>query len=159
MTTLTAVEQVKILVGLKYLEIPLIEDVDIEYFLELSKGNVVNAAKRTANAVLFTLSQYLHEKSGLELEIWGHTWFENYKAALEMFLKDQHYNVALNLSKGGVYAGGISVEDILTNINDEDIYNPATPRGVPTDDLIDGQGGVELSPFDDDSFKYTNLRL
>lgn len=153
MTTLTAVDQVKILVGLKYLEVPLIEDVDIEYFLELSNNNVVNAAKRTANAVLFTLSQYLHEKSGLELEIWGHTWFENYKQALEMFLKDQNYNVALNLSKNGVYASGVNVDDILTNMNDENIYTPNTNRGVPTDDLIDGQGGVELSPFDDNSFK------
>jgi hypothetical protein len=145
MTTLTAVEQVKILIGLKYTDEPLIDDVDIEFFLEKENNNVDRAARRTALAVLFTLSQYLHEKSGMELEIWGHTWFENYKKSLELFLKDPSYNVSLNMAK--VFCGGIDVQDIQASMQDATTHKVAGQLGVPTDNLIQGQGGVSISPF------------
>ena len=67
---------------------------------------------------MFVLSQLVHERSGVELEIWGHTWFENYMKTLQMYINDPNYSIALESAKA--YAGGISVSDIRSNINNPD---------------------------------------
>ena len=115
---LTDIQKVKLEIGLSGDAETLLTDEEITYFLEKNKNNIKKASLDAAKTVLFTLSQQVHERSGVELEIWGHTWFENYMQTLKLYLSNPNYNIAIEQAKA--YAGGISLSDMQANIDNTD---------------------------------------
>lgn len=128
---LTVVEQLRLELGLNAIEDELLTEAELEYFLEKHKLNIRKAAVDAAKTILFILSKQVHERSGTELEIWGHTWFENYMQTLKMYLNDPNYSIALEQAKA--YAGGISVSDIRNNVTNADNNIVEVDNGIPKD--------------------------
>ena len=118
--SLTDIQKLKLDVGLIGEASDILSDEELTYFLEKNNNSIRKAGLDVAKTVLFVLSQLVHERSGSELEIWGHTWFENYMKTLRMYLNDPNYSIALENAKA--YAGGISVSDIRNNINNPDNF-------------------------------------
>lgn len=128
---LTDVQQVRLYIGLRGAAEDLLHDEEIQHFLDANKNNVKKACIDAAGALLFQLSAYLHERSGTELEIWGHTWFENYKIALQQFLRNPNNNTMFdNIVPFG---GGISVQDARSNLNNMDNIVVEVDNGIPKD--------------------------
>lgn len=135
---LTDIQKIKLEIGLSGEAADLLSDDELTYFLEKNSNNVKKASLDAAKTVLFILSQQVHERSGVELEIWGHTWFENYMQTLKLYLSNPNFNVGIEMAKA--YAGGISKQDIKDNLQNTDtnaamslhqvkVYNP-DPFGV-----------------------------
>lgn len=126
---LTPIEQVKLEIGLSRLEETILTDDEIQYFLTKNNNNIRRASMDAAKTVLFYISRYVHEKSGLELEIWGHTWYENYMKSLELYIRDPNYSMAIE--KARPYAGGISFTDVKENISNPDVLNAGNVGNPP----------------------------
>lgn len=135
---LSEIQKIKLEIGLSGEAANLLSDDELTYFLEKNSNNVKKASLDAAKTVLLILSQQVHERSGVELEIWGHTWFENYMQTLKLYLSNPNFNVGIEMAKA--YAGGISKQDIKDNLQNTDtnaamslhqvkVYNPA-PFGV-----------------------------
>lgn len=130
---LTDVEKIKLELGLVNEASDILSDEEITYFIEKNSNSVRKASLDVAKTVLFVLSQLVHERSGSELEIWGHTWFENYMKTLQMYINDPNYSIALESAKA--YAGGISVSDIRNNINNPDNLAVDVDISIPKDGI------------------------
>ena len=86
------------------------------------------------------------------LEIWGHTWFENYMKTLQMYINDPNYSIVLESAKA--YAGGISVSDIRNNINNPDNLAVDVDISIPKDDIAITSTNTFKDVFDVDSPYY-----
>ncbi len=128
--TLTDIEKLKLEIGLIGDASSLLSDSEIQYFLDSNK-TFKSACLSTAKTVLFILSQYLHEKTASELEIWGNTWYENYKDALRMYVSNPAFNSASLYA--AVWAGGLSKSEIENYKNDPDLQRIVIEKGIPTD--------------------------
>ena len=128
---LTLIEQLKLEVGLNNIEDTILTEAELEYFLDKNNLSVRKAAIDVAKTVLFILSSRVHERSGTELEIWGHTWFENYMKVLQLYITNPNFSIALEQAK--VYAGGISVTDIRNNVENSDNFTVQVDVGIPKD--------------------------
>lgn len=138
---LTLVEQLRLEIGLNSIEDVILTEAELEYFLEKHNLNVRKAALDAAKTVLFILSSRLHERSGTELEIWGHTWFENYMQTLKLYINNPNFSIALEQAKA--YAGGISVSDIQANLANPDVQAVNVDKGIPTEtDNLNNQHSV-----------------
>ena len=149
---LTDIEKLKLEIGLVNEASNILSDEEITYFLEKNNNSVRKAALDAAKTVLFVLSQLVHERSGSELEIWGHTWFENYMKTLQMYLNDPNYSIALENAKA--YAGGISVSDIRNNINNTDNLVVDVDISIPKDGIAVNSTNTFKDVFDVDSSYY-----
>lgn len=128
---LTDTQKLKLEIGLTGDAADLLTAEEIAYFLEKNNNSIRKAALDAAKTVLFMLSQQVHERSGTELEIWGHTWFENYMKTLKLYISDPNYSIALEQAKA--YAGGISVSDIAANVSNPDNLVVNVDIGIPMD--------------------------
>ena len=149
---LTNIEKLKLELGLVNEASNILSDEEIAYFLEKNNNSIRRAALDAAKTVLFVLSQLVHERSGSELEIWGHTWFENYMKTLQMYLNDPNYSIALENAKA--YAGGISVSDIRNNINNADNLALDVDISIPKDGIAANSTNTFKDVFDVDSHYY-----
>lgn len=129
---LTDVEKIKLELGLVNEASDILSDEEITYFIEKNNNSVRKASLDVAKTVLFVLSTRVHEKIEM-LEIWGHTWFENYMKTLQMYINDPNYSIALESAKA--YAGGISVSDIRNNINNPDNLAVDVDISIPKDGI------------------------
>lgn len=133
---LTLIEQLRLELGLNAIDDELLTEAELEHFLEKNKMNLRKSAVDAAKTLLFILSSRVHERSGTELEIWGHTWFENYMKALKLYLNDPNYSIGIEQAKA--YAGGISISDIRANVENSDNLTVQVDIGIPKDgDAID----------------------
>ena len=149
---LTNIEKLKLEIGLVNEASNILSDEEITYFLEKNNNSIRKAALDAAKTVLFVLSQLVHERSGAELEIWGHTWFENYMKTLQMYINDPNYSIALESAKA--YAGGISVSDIRSNINNPDNFVVDVDISIPKDGVAITSTNTHKDVFDVDSSYY-----
>ena len=120
---------------------------------EKNNNSIRKASLDAAKTVLFVLSQLVHERSGAELEIWGHTWFENYMKTLQMYINDPNYSIDLENAKA--YAGGISVSDIRNNINNPDNLAVDVDISIPKDGVAITSTNTFKDVFDVDSPYYS----
>lgn len=127
---LTPVSEIKLNLGLVGNAADILTDDELQYFLDKNNGSVKKASLDVAKTVLFILSQFTHEKNDV-LEIWNHTWFENYMKSLQLYLSNPAYSLAIDSAKA--YAGGISVTDIRNNIDNSDNYVLDVDVGIPKD--------------------------
>lgn len=128
---LTPVSEIKLNLGLVGNAADILTDDELQYFLDKNNGSVKKASLDVAKTVLFILAQLVHERSGNELEVWGHTWFENYMKTLQLYINNPAYSLAIDSAKA--YAGGISVTDIRNNIDNSDNYVLDVDTGIPKD--------------------------
>ena len=127
---LTDIEKIKLEIGLVSQAADLLSDTELQYFLDKNYGSVKKASIDAAKTLLFILSQFTHEKNDI-LEIWGHTWFENYMKTLQLYINNPAYSLAIDSAKA--YAGGISITDIRNNIDNSDNYVLDVDVGIPKD--------------------------
>ena len=150
--SLTDIQKLKLEVGLLAEASDILSDEELTYFLEKNNNSIRKAGLDAAKTVLFVLSQLIHERSGNELEVWGHTWFENYMQTLKLYLNDPNYSIALNAAKA--YAGGISKTDIRNNIDNPDNLALDVDISIPKDDVAITSTNTFKDIFDVDSPYY-----
>lgn len=149
---LTDIQKIKLELGLVDEASDILSDEEIAYFLEKNNNSVRKASLDVAKTVLFILSTRVHEKIEM-LEIWGHTWFENYMKTLQMYINDPNYSIALENAKA--YAGGISVSDIRNNINNADNLALDVDISIPKDGIAANSTNTFKDVFDVDSPYYS----
>ena len=150
--SLTDIQKLKLEVGLIAEASDILSDEELTYFLEKNNNSIRKAGLDAAKTVLFVLSQLIHERSGNELEVWGHTWFENYMQTLKLYLNDPNYSIALNGAKA--YAGGISKTDIRNNIDNLDNLALDVDISIPKDGVASTSTNTFKDIFDVDSPYY-----
>ena len=150
--SLTDIQKLKLEVGLIGEASDILSDEELTYFLEKNNNSIRKAGLDAAKTVLFVLSQLIHERSGSELEVWGHTCFENYMQTLKLYLNDPNYSIALENAKA--YAGGISVSDIRSNINNADNLSLDVDISIPKDGIAANSTNTFKDVFDVDSPYY-----
>ena len=124
---LTLIQQVRLLVQDNTLGLYIVSDDEITFFLERNNNNVNRAALETARVILLNMS--LRGDSTVDiLSLKNSKSAEQYRLALQMFLKDPNLNPVLTNCQG--YAGGISYSDAQANIDNADniiVTLPDTP--------------------------------
>ena len=148
---LSGVQKVELEIGLSSFEPPVLTEDEIQYFLDKNNGSVRRAAVDAAKTVLFIISQYVKEKTAIELEISGNQWFTQYMQVLKMYISDPNYSIAIQGSMP--YAGGISKQDAYDNISNSDNITVEVDKGIPQDYDASGYYGGEPNPFDRDSYR------
>ena len=151
--TLTDVEKVRLEIGLSGQAADILSDAEIQYFLDKNNYSVKKASLDAAKTVLFILAQLVHERSGSELEIWNHTWFENYMKVLQLYITNPNFSVALEQAK--VYAGGISATDIRNNVENSDNFTVQVDVGIPKDYDAINSTNTKQDIFNPDSMGYS----
>lgn len=149
--TLNPIQQIRLEIALIGDAENLLSDEELQYFLDKHNGSVRRASLDAAKTVLFILSTRVHEKIEM-LEIWGHTWFENYMKTLQMYLSDPNYSIALENAKA--YAGGISIADIRKNIDTPDNLVVDVDIAIPKDGIAITSTNTFKDVFDVDSPYY-----
>ena len=150
--TLNPIQQIRLEIALIGDAENLLSEEELQYFLDKHNGSVRRASLDAAKTVLFILSTRVHEKIEM-LEIWGHTWFENYMKTLQMYINDPNYSIALENAKA--YAGGISVSDIRSNINNPDNLALDVDISIPKDGVAITSTNTFKDVFDVDSPYYS----
>ena len=148
---LTDVQKIRLECGLVNEAESLLSDDEIQYFLTKNNNSIKKAALDAAKTVLFILSQQVHERSDY-LEIWGHTWFENYMKALKLYITNPNYSITVESAQ--FYAGGISKSDIRDNINNSDNFTVISDIGVPKDYAAVNSTNAQQNIFDPDADAY-----
>lgn len=116
---LTDIEKVRVIIGdtpnTPYY--PILEDEDIQFFLDSSGGNYNQAAKRAARAAMFQIASTPTKEYANEVEVWN-VYASEYRKALEYLLKDSYI-----LPDGLMpYFAGIDWDDVCKYIDDPTIY-------------------------------------
>lgn len=122
---LTLIQQVRLLVQDNDVTFPFLSDDEISFFLERNENNVDRSAIEAAKVILLQLSMRSSSETVDIFTITGKNAAEQYRMALELFLKSPSMNPVLN----GIvpYAGGISLSDMDTNITTADTNAVVTP--------------------------------
>jgi hypothetical protein len=130
---LTNIQKVRVAVADLDPAFPILDDTTYEYFLEKNNDSIDRAALDAAKTILFTLSQRTNQTVDLFSVSGGSKSAEQYRLALQLFLRDPQLNPVYN-NVGG-YAGGVSISDMQSNINDLDnniVQSPINPSIVTT---------------------------
>lgn len=122
----SAIDRIRLAV-VDYQEPFVLTDGVIEYYLGVNGGNEGATIKQCAGFILGTLSQ----KTQVALDrivVHGQTQFDNYLRYLKQVI-----NSPTNVSNGfgGVYVGGVSIDDILANNSDPTIVQRRLPIYPP----------------------------
>lgn len=107
----------------------IMSDEEVQYFLDKNSSSIRRASLDCAKSILFKLSSQVDSRADI-LEVFGSQYSKNYKEALLIYLKDQNFSVVGFCTP---YAGGISKEDIYSNITTSDNNYVEVLRGVPQD--------------------------
>jgi hypothetical protein len=115
---LTLIQQCRLAVADMDPAFPLLTDDSYEYFLEKNNDNVTRASLDAAKTILLILSQRGSETVDIFSVTGGHKSAEQYRLALQLFLKSPELNPLM--TSATVYAGGISLSDMQANIDNSD---------------------------------------
>lgn len=130
-TTLDPIQQVRIMVqdtagpGLYFLD-----DETIQYLLDVNNGNIQRASLAAARLILMQLAMNSTDEKVDVLSLSGSKAAEQYRLALQLFLKDPSMNPALTNAKG--WAGGINLKEMRDNDHnpENNIIRPPS-KGLP----------------------------
>ena len=120
----TLIQQVKLEVADLDQAFPLLSDADYDYLLLKHNNSVVRAAVDAARIILLLLSQRTDETVDV-FSVRGSKAAEQYRLALELYIKNPQLNPLYNNLKG--YVGGVSISDMEANNADLDnniVENP-----------------------------------
>ena len=139
---LTDVEKVRLLIG----DVPnspfymLFSDEEIQAFLDMTGGNVMQAARLAAIAASLQLAGWSTRETVGDITVWNDL-SKQYIKALENLIKDTS---SATLPNGLMpYAAGISWVDVQANNNNPDNVRPALTRVR----VCDGSGLFYSDPF------------
>lgn len=108
----TDIEKVRMEVADTDPTLPILSDDVYEYFLEKNHNSIAKASMDAARSILLHLAQRGDETVDI-LSIKGRGAAEQYRFALELFLKDPNLNPVLQNARG--YFGGVSKSDMEQN--------------------------------------------
>ena len=91
---------------------PLLADDEYSYLLEKNNNSVVRASVDAARIILLKLSQQTDETVSI-FSVKGSKAAEQYRLALELYIKNPQLNPLYNNLKG--YVGGVSISDMDAN--------------------------------------------
>lgn len=143
---LTDIEKVRILIGdvdgSPFYQ--LFDDNEIQAFLDMSGGNVMQAARLAAIAASMQLAGWTTRERTGDIEVWS-SLSTQYLKALENLIKDAS---SATLPNGLMpYAAGISWSDVCANNNDPDNVRPKLTKVK----VCDGKGLFYADPFNSNS--------
>lgn len=110
--SLTPIQQIRLTVQDNTPGLYIISDDEIDWLLEKNNNNVAKASIDAARIILLNLSQRTDETVDI-MSIKSSKAAENYRLALESFLKDPNSNPLYQNLKG--YVGGVSISDMAEN--------------------------------------------
>ena len=122
---LNPIQELRVAVGDLDAAFPILDDSTYEYFLVKHEDSVRRAALDAAKTILFQLSMRTDETVDI-FSIKGAKAAEQYRLALQMFLRDPNMNPVLTSANG--YAGGVSLQDMQDNIDNSDNNAIKTPN-------------------------------
>lgn len=95
---LTPVEQVRLLIGDTASNpfFPIFSNEEIEQFLEMSNGNIFQAARMAAISASFTIAGFNTRESTGDIEVWN-DYAKNYLVALANFIKNPAFIIPAGL--------------------------------------------------------------
>jgi len=139
---LTDIEKIRILIGdtegSPFYQ--LFTDEEIQAFLDMNGGNVMQAARLAAIAASMQLAGWTTRERTGDIEIWS-SLSTQYLKALENLIKDTS---SATLPNGLMpYAAGISWSDVRANDNNPDNVRPALTKIQ----VCDGKGLFYSDPF------------
>lgn len=108
----TLIQQVKLEVADLDTAFPLLSDADYDYLLLKHNNSVVRAAVDAARIILLLLSQRTDETVDV-FSVRGSKAAEQYRLALELYIKNPQLNPLYNNLQG--YFGGVSISDMEAN--------------------------------------------
>lgn len=120
---LTDKEKVRLFIQDNQPEFYFITDDELDYLLEKNYNNITNTALDASKIILLSLSMRGDDQVDI-FSIKGSRSAEQYRLALETFLKNPDLNPALQLAEG--YTSGISKADMLAN--DSNLDNNTAPN-------------------------------
>ena len=126
----TLIQQVKLEVADLDQAFPLLSDADYDYLLLKHNNSVVRAAVDAARIILLLLSQRTDETVDV-FSVRGSKAAEQYRLALELYIKNPQLNPLYNNLKG--YVGGVSLSDMAENNADLDnniVENPGKTESL-----------------------------
>ena len=91
---------------------PLLADDEYSYLLEKNNNSIVRASVDAARIILLKLSQQTDETVSI-FSVKGSKAAEQYRLALELYIKNPQLNPLYNNLKG--YVGGVSISDMAEN--------------------------------------------
>lgn len=126
--SLTPIQQIRLTVQDNTPGLYIISDDEIDWLLEKNNNNVAKASIDAARIILLNLSQRNDETVDI-MSIKSSKAAENYRLALESFLKDPNSNPLYQNLKG--YVGGVSISDMdANNVNlDNNIVQSPSDSG------------------------------
>lgn len=124
---LTSIQQVRLLVQDNEPGLYLLQDDEITFLIERNFNSVDKASIEAARLILFKLAQRGDETVDI-FSIKGRGAAEQYRLALQMFLKDPNLNPVLQNVRG--YVGGVSKSDMESNDANSD--NNVVPTLFPS---------------------------
>lgn len=130
---LTDLQKIRYELGDTDVSFPIMSDSEYEYFLEKNNYNVIKASLDAARVILFKLAQRGEETVDI-FSIKGTKAAEQYRLALQMYIKDPNLNPVLNNVRG--YFGGVSISDMEANDanSDNNLVPTAFPASYPSSD-------------------------
>ena len=126
----TLIQQVKLEVADLDQAFPLLSDADYDYLLLKHNNSVVRAAVDAARIILLLLSQRTDETVDV-FSVRGSKAAEQYRLALELYIKNPQLNPLYNNLQG--YFGGVSISDMEANNADLDnniVENPGKTESL-----------------------------
>lgn len=123
---LTPIQQVRLLVQDSEPGLYILADDEIEFLLERNANSVNATSLEAARLVLFKLAQRTDSTVDI-FSIKGSKQAEQYRLALQLYLRDPNLNPVLNNVRG--YVGGVSKSDMESNNANSD--NNLAPNPSP----------------------------
>lgn len=124
---LTPIQQVRLLVQDNTPGLYMIQDDEIEFLLQRNNDNITRTSVEAAKIVILNLA--VRGDSTVDIfSLKGSKSAEQYRMALEMFIKDPNLNPLMQNARG--YFGGVSLTDMREN--DANLDNNLVPTGFPT---------------------------
>ena len=111
----------------------ILSDAEIEYFLQKNENNINRTSLDCARVILLNLSMRGDSTVDI-LSIKGSKAAEQYRLSLQMFLRDPNMSPVLTNCQG--YAGGISISDMQSNVDNTDNNYARTPEDIPVNPVI-----------------------
>lgn len=105
---------------------PMLSDEEYSYFIDKNNSSIGRASIDAAKTILFKLSMRSSTSTVDIFSIRGRDAAEQYRLALQMYIKDPNNNPLL--SSLSIYASGLSKQDMLDNNAELDTVRVITPN-------------------------------
>lgn len=125
----TDIQKVRLEIGDSDPVFQILSDEEVQYFLDKNENSIRKTSLDAAKSILFRIASLTFERVDV-IEYRGSDYFEQYKEALVMYIKNPEFG---SVSYAMGFAGGISLTDIQSNILNPDNNTVKVDKSVPVD--------------------------